>query len=186
MLTTKSLLTKTVATAAAAACCIAALSGCSSSSKGKASTSNNTSSAAGSTQAAGGGSSSGGGSSASINGKAISANYTTTCANQGGTLALALADPSNATYGTLGVSATVTNKTTVSAVAFGGTKGGSNGTAFALAYAPGTPTASASVSNSGNTYTVSGKTTYVDNAHPTSPTTENFKIVFACGTIVGG
>jgi lipoprotein LpqH len=159
--------------------------GCGSSTKANSSTSTSSATtvagAAGST-ATTGGSTGGTGSSVSVNGKTISANFTASCAKQGSNLALALTDPSNATYGSLSAGATVTG-TSVSAAAIGGTKGGANGLPYALAFGAGAPGASASVSNSGNTYTVTGKA--VDASNPTSSPVP-FTEVFACSTVVGG
>lgn len=133
-------------------------------------------------------SSGGSGSSASVDGKAIAANFTTTCAQRGGILALALADLNNGTYGRLAVTATVTAGNTVQAVGIAGTKGGTNGLAYALGYGAGAQGGSASVSKSGNTFTVNGSGVGAfDPSNPTAgPTTTKFAITFACPTIVGG
>src|SRR5690606_16240030 len=57
-----------------------------------------------------------GGSAAGVDGKALDATFVTTCAKQGDTLALALTDNANSTYGQLSVSATITGGDTVQAV----------------------------------------------------------------------
>ncbi|MFJ4651815.1 lipoprotein LpqH [Nocardia sp. NPDC088792] len=128
-----------------------------------------------------------GGSSATVGGKAITANFTTTCAKQGGNLALALTDNSNSTYGTLSVSATLTGGSTVQAVGIAGTKGGSNGAAYAVGYGNGVPGGSATVTKTGNTYEVKGTGVgAVDMSNPMAgPQNESFDITFACTTIVG-
>ncbi|MEV0467590.1 lipoprotein LpqH [Nocardia tengchongensis] len=130
----------------------------------------------------------GGSSSASVDGKAISGKFDTTCAKQGGNLALALTDQSNATYGTLAASATITGDSTVQAVGITGTKGGANGQPYAVGFGNGMPGGSAKVTKSGNTYTVSGEGVGgVDLSNPMAgPKTEKFEIVFACSTVVGG
>ncbi|MBJ8346579.1 lipoprotein LpqH [Antrihabitans sp. YC2-6] len=125
---------------------------------------------------------------ASVDGKAIDGKFDTTCAKQGGTLALALADLDNGTYGNLGISATLTGDDTVTAVAIGGTKGGSNGLPYAIGYSPGVPGGSATVTKDGNTYKVTGEG--VGTPDPTNLSGDvpsaKFEITFACSTIVGG
>ncbi|AYF76378.1 hypothetical protein D7D52_23980 [Nocardia yunnanensis] len=130
----------------------------------------------------------GGNSSVSVDGKAITAKFDTNCAKQGGNLALALSDQGNATYGTLTASATITGDNTVQAVGIAGTKGGSNGAPYALGFGNGMPGGSATVTKSGNTYTVSGEGVGgVDMSNPMAgPKNEKFEIVFACSTVVGG
>ncbi|WP_405484463.1 lipoprotein LpqH [Nocardia sp. NBC_00511] len=129
----------------------------------------------------------GGSSKASVDGKAITANFTTTCAKQAGNLALALTDQSNSTYGTLAASATITGDSTVQAVGITGTKGGDNGQPYAIGFGNGMPGGSASVTKSGNTYTVSGTGVGTpDLTNPTAgPKSSKFEIVFACTTVVG-
>ncbi|GAB3208217.1 lipoprotein LpqH [Nocardia tengchongensis] len=177
-------LTTAVLTATAAAALL--VTGCSStdSKSGPAATSAATSTAA----APGNQAPAGGSSSASVDGKAISGKFETTCAKQGGNLALALADQSNATYGTLAASATITGDSTVQAVGITGTKGGANGQPYAVGFGNGMPGGSAKVTKSGNTYTVSGEGVGgVDLSNPMAgPKTEKFEIVFACSTVVGG
>ncbi|GAB0107640.1 lipoprotein LpqH [Nocardia sp. JMUB6875] len=130
----------------------------------------------------------GGSSSASVDGKAISGKFDTTCAKQGGNLALALTDQNNSTYGTLTASATITGTDTVQAVGIAGTKGGANGQPYALGFGNGMPGGSAKVTKSGNTYTVTGEGVGgVDMSNPMAgPKSEKFEIVFACSTVVGG
>jgi lipoprotein LpqH len=145
--------------------------------------------AAGSASAAAPAAPSGGGSSATVDGKRIDASFTTTCAEQGGTLALALADANNGTYGRLAVTATITGGgNTVQAVGIAGSKGGSNGVGYALGYGNGMPGGSASVSKSGNTYTVSGSGVgALDPTNPMAgPSNTKFAITFACPSIIGG
>ncbi|WP_067824057.1 lipoprotein LpqH [Nocardia inohanensis] len=131
---------------------------------------------------------SGGHSSALVDGKALDAKFDTTCAKQGGTLALALTDVNNATYGNLSVSATLSGDDTVQAVGIAGTKGGSNGSPYAVGYGNGVPGGSAKVTKSGNTYTVTGEGVGgVDLTNPMAgPKNSKFEIVFACSSIVGG
>ncbi|MFD6355647.1 lipoprotein LpqH [Nocardia tengchongensis] len=177
-------LTTAVLTATAAAALL--VTGCSSTDSKSGST---TSAAATSTAAAPGNQApAGGSSSASVDGKAISGKFDTTCAKQGGNLALALTDQSNATYGTLAASATITGDSTVQAVGITGTKGGANGQPYAVGFGNGMPGGSAKVTKSGNTYTVSGEGVGgVDLSNPMAgPKTEKFEIVFACSTVVGG
>ncbi|MGW4350479.1 lipoprotein LpqH [Nocardia sp. NPDC004582] len=172
----------TTAVLAATAAAALLVTGCSSSdSKPASPTTAATSAAPGSATPAGGASS------ASVDGKAISGKFDTTCVKQAGTLALALADQSNATYGTLAASATITGDNTVQAVGITGTKGGANGQPYAVGFGNGMPGGSAKVTKSGNTYTVSGEGVGgVDLSNPMAgPKTEKFEIVFACSTIVG-
>ncbi|MEO6473190.1 MAG: lipoprotein LpqH [Aeromicrobium sp.] len=120
----------------------------------------------------------GGSSSVVVDGKKWTGNFTTSCAKQGDTLALAIADPSG--DATKGAGATIKGDNTVQAVAVGdATKGGAG-------YAAGTPGGKASVAKDGDTYTVSGVAISVDMADPTAQKKVNFKIVFACESIVGG
>jgi lipoprotein LpqH len=128
-----------------------------------------------------------GASAASVDGKALAAKFDTTCAQQGGVLALALTDLANATYGNLSVSASVTG-TTVQAVGIAGSKGGSSGLPYALGYGKGAPGGSAALAKSGNTFHLTGEG--VGMPDPTNPTggvkTAKFDITFACSTVVGG
>lgn len=128
-----------------------------------------------------------GGSSASVDGAALTAKFTTTCAKQGGVLALSLTDTDNATYGNLAVSATVSGDN-VTAVGIAGNKGGSNGLPYALGYGQGVPGGSASVKVNGTTYHVTGEGVGApDLTNPTAaPPQKKFDITFACSTIVGG
>ncbi|WP_330178855.1 lipoprotein LpqH [Nocardia sp. NBC_01503] len=129
----------------------------------------------------------GGKSSASVDGKALDAKFDTTCAKQGGTLALALTDTGNATYGQLSVSATVTGDDTVQAVGIAGSKGGDNGMPYAVGYGNGVPGGSAEVVKNGNTYTVTGEGVGApDMSNPMGGVKNSkFEIVFACASIVG-
>ncbi|WP_433523564.1 lipoprotein LpqH [Nocardia pseudovaccinii] len=127
-------------------------------------------------------------STASVDGKALDGKFDTTCAKQGGTLALALSDTNNATYGTLSVSASITGTDNVQAVAVAGSKGGANGLPYALGFGNGMPGGSAKVVKDGNTYKVTGEGVGApDLANPTaSPKSSKFDITFACSTVVGG
>ncbi|BAH51033.1 lipoprotein LpqH [Rhodococcus opacus] len=128
-----------------------------------------------------------GASAAAVDGKALDANFDATCAKQGDTLALALADTGNATYGDLAVSATITGTDTVQAVGIAGSKGGSNGLPYALGFGQGMPGGSAKVVKDGDTYTVTGEGVGApDMSNPTAPSSAKFDITFACSTIVGG
>ncbi len=133
-------------------------------------------------------SSPGGTSAASVDGKAFEAKFDTTCAKQGDTLALALADLDNATYGNLAVSATVTGGNNVQAVGIAGSKGGSNGLPYAVGYGQGAPGGSAKVEVDGTTYHVTGEGVRApDLTNPTAaPKSSTFDITFVCSTIVGG
>lgn len=126
-------------------------------------------------------------SAAAVDGKALDANFDATCAKQGDTLALALADTGNATYGDLAVSATITGTDTVQAVGIAGSKGGSNGLPYALGFGQGMPGGSAKVVKDGDTYTVTGEGVGApDMSNPTAPSSAKFDITFACSTVVGG
>ncbi|CAG7587105.1 lipoprotein LpqH [Rhodococcus opacus] len=128
-----------------------------------------------------------GASSAAVDGKALEADFDATCAKQGDTLALALADTANATYGDLAVSATVTGTDTVQAVGIAGSKGGSNGLPYALGFGQGMPGGSATVVKDGDTYTITGEGVGApDMSIPTAPSSSKFDITFACSTVVGG
>lgn len=178
----------TTAVLAATAAAALLVTGCSSnSSSDKSSTSRAATSAAAGSSAAttsGGAAPAGGSSSASVDGKALSAKFETTCAQQGGNLALALTDQNNSTYGTLTASATITGTDTVQAVGIAGT----NGQPYALGFGNGMPGGSAKMTKSGNTYTVTGEGVGgMDMSNPMAgPKTEKFEIVFACSTVVGG
>lgn len=126
-------------------------------------------------------------STALVDGKEIAANFTTTCARQGNTLALALADTSNSTYGQLSVGATVTGST-VSAVAIAGTKGGSSGMPYAVGFGHGQQGGNATLSKDGNTFHITGEGVGApDMSNPMAgPKTSKFDVTFACSTIVGG
>ncbi len=129
---------------------------------------------------------SGGASSATVDGKKLAEKFTTTCAKQGGLIALALNDPGNATYGELAVSATLSNESTVQAVGIAGSKGGANGLPYAVGYGQGAPGGSAKVTKDGNTFRVSGEGVGApDLTNPTAPKSSKFEIVFACDKIVG-
>ncbi|AHK34706.1 lipoprotein antigen [Rhodococcus opacus PD630] len=128
-----------------------------------------------------------GASSAAVDGKALEADFDATCAKHGDTLALALADTANATYGDLAVSATITGADTVQAVGIAGSKGGSNGLPYALGFGQGMPGGSATVVKDGDTYTISGEGVGApDMSNPTAPSSSKFDITFACSTVVGG
>ena len=128
-----------------------------------------------------------GASSAAVDGKALEADFDATCAKQGDTLALALADTANSTYGDLAVSATITGADTVQAVGIAGSKGGSNGLPYALGFGQGMPGGSATVVKDGDTYTISGEGVGApDMSNPTAPSSSKFDITFACSTVVGG
>ncbi|MGQ4598009.1 lipoprotein LpqH [Nocardia sp. R6R-6] len=126
-------------------------------------------------------------STASVDGKAFTAKFTTTCAKQGGTLALALTDTDNSAYGNLSVSATITSADTVQAVAIAGSKGGDNGLPYAVGFGNGMPGGSATVVKDGNTYKVTGEGVGTpDLTNPLAgPKTSKFDITFACSSIVG-
>ncbi|NUP29688.1 MAG: lipoprotein LpqH [Nocardia sp.] len=142
----------------------------------------NTSTAAGDTATGGGASA------ATVDGKALEANFETTCAKQGNTLALALTDTANVRYGQLSVSASIVDDTTVQAVAIAGSQGGSNGMPYAVGYGNGQPGGSARLTKDGDTYTVTGKGIGApDMADPLAgPAEAAFEITFACSTVVGG
>ncbi|MFE3546458.1 lipoprotein LpqH [Nocardia sp. NPDC059177] len=125
-------------------------------------------------------------STAAVDGKAFDANFDTTCAKQGGTLALALTDTANATYGSLSVSATLAGET-VQAVAIAGSQGGANGMPYAVGYGNGQPGGSATLSKDGDTYRITGEGVGApDLTNPLAgPSTAKFDITFACSTIVG-
>ncbi|MGO4615300.1 lipoprotein LpqH [Nocardia sp. 2YAB30] len=124
---------------------------------------------------------------ASVDGKVFDAKFDTTCAKQGGTLALALTDTENGAYGNLSVSATITDADTVQAVAIAGSKGGDNGLPYAVGFGNGMPGGSAKVVKDGNTYKVTGEGVGgPDLANPLAgPKSSKFDITFACSTIVG-
>ncbi|WP_327110903.1 lipoprotein LpqH [Nocardia sp. NBC_01730] len=124
---------------------------------------------------------------ASVDGKAFDAKFSTTCAKQGGTLALALTDTENGVYGNLSVSATITDADTVQAVAIAGSKGGDNGLPYAVGFGNGMPGGSAKVVKDGNTYKVTGEGVGApDLTNPLAgPKSSKFDITFACSTIVG-
>ncbi|MBJ8341823.1 lipoprotein LpqH [Antrihabitans sp. YC3-6] len=177
----KDLINSKITSAAAAALCSIALVGglaaCGSDDK----SSDTTTSATTSAEAAGG---SGGASAVSVGGKEWTGEFATTCAKQGDTLALALADNANETYGTLGISATVSGEDKVTAVLIGGTKGGSGGLPYALGFGQGLAGGSATVSKDGDTYTVTGEGVGADLTDPSKTTP--FDITFACESIAGG
>ncbi|MFI5536668.1 lipoprotein LpqH [Nocardia sp. NPDC051929] len=124
---------------------------------------------------------------ASVDGKAFDAKFDTTCAKQGGTLALALTDIANSAYGNLSVSATITDANTVQAVAIAGSKGGDNGLPYAVGFGNGMPGGSAKVVKDGNTFKVTGEGVGApDLTNPLAgPKTSKFDITFACSSIVG-
>ncbi|MEU4599143.1 lipoprotein LpqH [Nocardia sp. GTS18] len=125
-------------------------------------------------------------STASVDGKELTAKFDTTCAKQAGTLALALTDTANATYGSLSVSATLEGET-VQAVAIAGSQGGSSGMPYAVGYGNGQPGGSATLAKDGNTFRVTGEGVGApDMTNPLAgPSTVKFDITFACSTIVG-
>ncbi|BDT93510.1 MULTISPECIES: lipoprotein LpqH [Nocardia] len=124
---------------------------------------------------------------ASVDGKAFDAKFDTTCAKQGGTLALALTDTANSAYGNLTVSATITGDDTVQAVGIAGSKGGDNGLPYAVGFGNGMPGGSAKVVKDGNTFKVTGEGVGApDLTNPlAAPKTSKFDITFACSSIVG-
>ncbi|MGW4738748.1 lipoprotein LpqH [Nocardia xishanensis] len=126
-------------------------------------------------------------SAALVDGKALAGTFETTCAKQGNTLALALTDNNNATYGQLTASATITDANTVQAAGIAGSKGGSSGLPYAVGYGNGQPGGSAKVVKDGNTYKVTGEGVGApDLSNPLAgPSTSTFDITFACSTIVG-
>lgn len=127
-------------------------------------------------------------SAASVDGKAITGKFDTTCAKQAGTLALALTDTDNATYGQLSVSATITGADTVQAVGIAGSRGGDAGLPYAIGYGNGLPGGSAKLTKDGNTFKITGEG--VGTPDPANPLagakSAKFDITFACSTIVGG
>ncbi|TQM29761.1 lipoprotein LpqH [Nocardia bhagyanarayanae] len=125
-------------------------------------------------------------SAALVDGKALTGTFDTTCAKQGDTLALALTDNNNATYGQLSVSATITGDT-VQAVGIAGSQGGSSGLPYAVGYGNGQPGGSAKLVKDGNTFKVTGEGVGApDLSNPLAgPSTSTFDITFACSTIVG-
>ncbi|MEV6556714.1 lipoprotein LpqH [Nocardia sp. NPDC051756] len=126
-------------------------------------------------------------STAAVDGKAFDAKFTTTCAKQGGTLALALTDTANAAYGNLSVSATITGADTVQAVGIAGTKGGDAGQPYAIGFGNGMPGGSATLTKDGNTYKVTGEGVSADLTNPLAgPKSSKFDVTFACSTVVGG
>ncbi|MDO3649431.1 lipoprotein LpqH [Nocardia mangyaensis] len=127
-----------------------------------------------------------GNSTASVDGKEFDAKFETTCAEQGGVLALALTDTANANYGTLSVSASLQGDT-VQAVAFAGSQGGANGLPYAVGYGNGAPGGSAELTKDGNTFRITGEgVSAPDMANPLAgPSTVKFDVTFACSTIVG-
>ncbi|UGT62444.1 lipoprotein LpqH [Nocardia asteroides] len=129
-----------------------------------------------------------GNSTAKVDGTTVDARFDTTCAKQGGTLALALTDLNNTTYGNFSVSATLQGEDTVQAVAIAGTKGGNSGTPYAVGYGAGAPGGSAKVTKNGTTYTVTGEGVGgVDLTNPLAgPKNIPFEITFACTTVVNG
>ncbi|MQY20497.1 lipoprotein LpqH [Nocardia macrotermitis] len=124
----------------------------------------------------------------SVDGKKVAANFTTTCADQGGLLALALTDTANASYGNLAVAATVSGGNSVQAVSIAGSRGGSSGLPYAVGFGKGLPGGSASVTKSGKTFHVTGEG--VGTPDPTNPTapahSSKFDITFVCPTVIGG
>lgn len=170
----------TTAIAAVAATALA-LTGCSDNSG------SSPTSSASSAPAAPGTASPSGKSTAAVDGKALDAKFETTCVKQGDTLALALTDTANSTYGQLSVSATLTGDNTVQAVGIAGSKGGDNGLPYAIGFGNGMPGGSAEVVKSGGTYTISGEGVGTpDMANPLAGAKNSkFEITFACSTIVG-
>ncbi|MEV0249608.1 lipoprotein LpqH [Nocardia sp. NPDC050712] len=125
-------------------------------------------------------------SAATVDGKALTAAFDTTCAKQGGILALALTDNNNAAHGQLTVSATISGDT-VQAVGIAGSKGGANGLPYAVGYGNGQVGGSAKLVKDGNTYKVTGEgvgTPDMTNPMAGAPAAK-FDITFACTTIVG-
>ncbi len=174
------------ATLAASAALALALTGCSSSSKTTSPTPVAASSAPASPQTPAAAAS--GASALSVDGKTVSANFTTTCVNQGSLLALALTDTGNTNYGNLAVSATVAGGGTVQAVGISGSKGGSSGLPYAIGFGKGAPGGSASLTKSGKTFRITGEG--IGTPDPTNPLagvkSSKFDITFACQTVIGG
>ncbi|WP_280462789.1 lipoprotein LpqH [Nocardia carnea] len=129
----------------------------------------------------------GGDSKALVDGEELTADFDTTCAKQGNTLALALTDTANEQYGQLSVSASIVDDNTVQAVAIAGSQGGSDGMPYAVGYGNGQPGGSAKVSKDGDTYTVIGEGIGApDMTNPMAgPATAKFDITFACSDIIG-
>ncbi|MBB5916562.1 lipoprotein LpqH [Nocardia transvalensis] len=123
-----------------------------------------------------------------VDGKALDGKFDTTCAKQGGVLALALTDLDNAVYGRLSVSATLSDDKTVQAVGIAGSKGGSSGMPYAVGYGNGQPGGSATVVKDGDTYKVTGEGVAApDMSNPTAaPAAVTFDLTFACTTVVNG
>jgi lipoprotein LpqH len=182
----KSIRLATAATAVGVAALAAALTGCSDSKPAGQAASSPASAPASAPAAPGGGAA--GKSAVSVDGKTLAGNFETTCAEQGGVLALALTDNGNSTYGQLAVGATVAGTSTVQAVGITGSKGGSTGLPYAVGFGKGLPGGSAKVVQTGNTYHVTGEgVSAPDPANPTAgPKTSAFDITFACSTVVGG
>ncbi len=129
-----------------------------------------------------------GASAVSVDGKSVTGSFETTCARQGGVLALALTDNANATYGNLAVSASVEGVDAVQAVGISGSKGGASGMPYAIGFGKGLPGGSAKVVKDGNIFRVTGAGVAApDAADPLAgPKSSAFDITFACSTIVGG
>ncbi len=174
-----------IAVTAAAALALAGTA-CSSNSNSSGSSSSSAPAASSAAAPAGPAGGATGGSSVSLDGKALTGNFETTCAKTGGTIALSIDDATNGTYGNLAVSATI-DGTNVSAVGIAGTKGGANGTPLAIGYGKGVPGGSAKVSVNGKTYHVTGEGVGApDMSNPTAMKTDAFDITFACTDVVGG
>ncbi|MFI6869045.1 lipoprotein LpqH [Nocardia sp. NPDC050406] len=168
------------AAVAATAAAVLVLTGCSDNSGSSPATASSAPTAPGTTAPSGK-------SAATVDGKALDAAFETTCAKQGDTLALALTDTANSTYGQLSVSATVTGDSTVQAVGIAGSKGGDNGLPYAVGFGNGMPGGSATVVKNGSTYTVTGEGVGTpDMSNPLAGAKNSkFEITFVCSTVVG-
>ena len=148
---------------AGAAILAAGLSGCSSD---KPKSSGGSSSSA----ASGGGAGAGGGTKVLIDGQDQHVTGTTICTTAAGTVNIAIGGAQT------GISAVLSDASPpeVKAVGLGNVNG------ITLAYAPGTPDASASATKNGNAYKISGTATGVDMANPMTPVKKPFEIDVTC------
>jgi lipoprotein LpqH len=147
---------------AGAAILVVGLSGCSDK---KSNTSSGSSSAA--TSASSGG---GSGTKVLIDGKDQNVSGTTVCTTAAGTVNIAIGGAAT------GISAVLSdgNPPEVKAVGLGNVNG------VTLAFAPGTPDASASATKDGNSYKITGTATGIDMANPTAPVKKPFEIDVTC------
>lgn len=98
-----------------------------------------------------------------------------TCAEHDGTLAISIAAPSADAQQAIGATLKVGEPLTVQTVALVDADGS------ALAYAEGADTGSATATQDGTVYTVSGEAMATDLDNPTSVTTKSFELVVDCG-----